>query len=150
MGNPNPVQCMNPNPNENIQMIYVDPREANIVVITRGVSMGEDQEEPYRQPRVHLIVQKKAPFDVQNEREILLDSQQEFVHRNQASTSGRPILEMLEIFYQLLQKQSTRNASKLHELFKSFLKLIQDKYHVAKLTTLIEEPQEEVRPEKRG
>ena len=41
------------------------------------------------------------------------------------------------------------NVSKLKEFFKICLTLIQDKDGVIELTSLIEEPQEEVRQEKR-
>ena len=42
---------MNPNPNLNIQMIFIEPIQPNLVVVTRGgVAMGEDQNTPQGQP----------------------------------------------------------------------------------------------------
>ena len=42
---PNPVSnSPNPNTNYNIQMIVIEPREPNVVVVTRGgVATGADQ-----------------------------------------------------------------------------------------------------------
>ena len=93
--------------------------------------------------------QKKAPFDVEKEREVFLDERQEFVDRNQLSTyvarpPKGPILEMLERFDRLLSKQPTKNVSKLKEFFKNYLALIQDKDVVVELAALIGEPQEEL------
>ena len=52
-----------------------------------GVATGVDQEAPYGQLQVQPVAQKKAPFDVQKEKEVFLDERQEFVKINQASTS---------------------------------------------------------------
>ena len=42
--NPNPVQNPNLNSNQNIQMIYVEPREATIIFVIRGgATNGADQ-----------------------------------------------------------------------------------------------------------
>ena len=41
-----------------------------------------------------------------------------------------------------------KKVSKLKEIFKSFLALINDKYVFTELTTLIEETTEDLRPEK--
>ena len=56
---------------------------------------------------------------------------------------------MPDRFDELFQHKPTGKVSKLKELFKSCLVIIQDKYVVAKLIALIEEPKEEVRPERR-
>ena len=56
---------------------------------------------------------------------------------------------MPERFDQLLRKQPTWKVSKLKELFKILLELIQYKYVVTELKYFIEEIQEEVWPEKR-
>ena len=95
--------------------------------------------------------QKKVSFDVQKEKEVFLDALPKFLDKNQASTfvaivPRRSIVEIPEIFDQLFQKQLTRKVSKLKEFFKSCLSLTQDKDVVAELTTLIEEPQVELRP----
>ena len=58
-------------------------------------------------------------------------------------------MEIPVIFDQLLQNQPTGKFNKIKEFFKSFLSLIQDKDVVVALTSLIEEPQEEVRPDRR-
>ena len=51
LGNPIPLQNPNLNPNQNIQMIYVEPREPNIVVVTRGGdATGENQYAQHEQP----------------------------------------------------------------------------------------------------
>ena len=69
MGNPNPLQNLNLNPKQNIQMIFVEPREANIVVITRGgVASGADQNAQHDQPQVGPTTQKKVSFDVRREK----------------------------------------------------------------------------------
>ena len=82
----------------------------------------------------------------------MFDSQQKFIDKNQASTNFptlrrgqvRDIPERLE---QLFQKQPIGKVSKLKEFFKSFLSLIHDKYVVVELTTLVEETQDEMRPD---
>ena len=66
MGNPNCLQNPNPNPNQNIQMISIETREENIVVITRGsVATRADQNAQHDQPQVRPIPQNKVSFDVQ-------------------------------------------------------------------------------------
>ena len=56
---------------------------------------------------------------------------------------------MPEIFDQLFQQKTMGKVCKLKEFFKSYLALIQYKYVVVELTTLIEEPQEYVQQSKR-
>ena len=67
---------------------------------------GAYQEAPYRQPRLQLEAQNKAPFDVQKEKDIFLDAWREFIDENQVSNSSAklnqgPILEMPQEFNQL-------------------------------------------------
>ena len=51
MGNPNPLQNPNLNPNQNIQMIFAEQREVNIVVVIRGGdATGEDKDTQHDQP----------------------------------------------------------------------------------------------------
>ena len=58
----------------NIQMISVEPRQPNLVVVTRGgVAMGADQNTLQGQPQVRPATQKKAPLDVQQEKEVFLE-----------------------------------------------------------------------------
>ena len=52
-------------------------------------------------------------------------------------------------FEQLIKKPPMKKVSKLKEFFKSCLSLINDKYVVVELTTLIEETLEDPRPKKR-
>ena len=104
VGNHNPLQNLSPNPNQDIWNISTQPRETYIVVVTRGgVVMREDQEAPYGKLQVQLAAQKKAPYDVQKERELFLDARPSFVDKNQASTFAttlprRSIMEMPERF----------------------------------------------------
>ena len=84
------------------------------------------------------VAQKKAPLDVQHDKEVFLEVRPEFVDANQPSTSGQ-VKTMLERFEQLIRKPPMKKVSKLKEFFKSCLALINDKYNVAKLKTLIEE-----------
>ena len=50
-------------------MIYVEPRESHIVVVTRGgVATGADQNTHQGQPQVRPTTQNKAPLDVQKEK----------------------------------------------------------------------------------
>ena len=45
------MQNQNLNPNKNIQMIYVELREPNITVVTRGgAAIGENQNTQHGQP----------------------------------------------------------------------------------------------------
>ena len=56
-------------------MIYVEPRETNIVVVTRGgVATTLDHETQDGQPHVRLTAQKKVLFDVQKEKEVSFDA----------------------------------------------------------------------------
>ena len=56
---------------------------------------------------------------------------------------------MPKIFEQLIRRLPTKKVSKLKEFLKICLELIHDKYVVEKLTTLIENTSEDLRPEKR-
>ena len=73
--NPKPVQNPNPNPNPNIQMIYIEPRQPNLAVVTRGGAViGADQNTLQGHPQVRHTAQKKAPLDVQQEKEVFLEA----------------------------------------------------------------------------
>ena len=74
--------------------------------------------------------QKKAPLEVQHEKEVLLEARQYFVDSNQPLTSGQ-VRAMPERFEQLIRRSTTKKVSKLKDFFKSFLALIHDKYIVA-------------------
>ena len=125
MGNPNPVQSHNLNPNQNIQMISTNKlREPYINIITRGgVATGAYQNTQPGQMQVRPAAQNKSPLDVQKEKEVFLDARPKFVDTNKALTSGQ-IKVMPEIFEQLLRKQPLKKVSKLKEFFKSYLSLI--------------------------
>ena len=60
------------------------------------------------------------------------------------SLSRVQLRAILERFEQLFKKQPTEKVSKLKYFFKIFLSLIRNKDVVAKLTTLVEETQEEL------
>ena len=50
-------------------MIYTEPRQPHIVVVTRGgVVMGADQNTQQGKPQVRFLAQKKALLDVQQEK----------------------------------------------------------------------------------
>ena len=71
LGNPIPLE----NPNQNIQMIYVDPREENIVVVIRGGDASvADQNAQHDQPQVRSEAENKVSLNVQKEKELFLDS----------------------------------------------------------------------------
>ena len=79
------------------------------------VATGVDQETSYGKPQLQLETLKKAPFEVQNEKEVFLDAQQEFIDMNQASNSTAtppkgPILGILDRFDQLFRKKSTKKV----------------------------------------
>ena len=63
-------------------------------------------------PQVQIVAQKKAPLDVQKEKEIFLDVRPEFVDANQSLKSGQ-VKTMPEIFEQLLRKHQMKKISKL-------------------------------------
>ena len=85
-----------------------------------------------------LVAKKKAPLDVQQEKEVFLEVRPEFVDTNQTSTSGQ-VKSMLERFEKLVRKSQMKNVSKLKENFNFFLALINDKYVVPEWIALIEE-----------
>ena len=65
VGNPNALQNPNLNPNQNIQMISVQSREANIVVVMReGAATGVKQDAQHGKPQVRPTTQNKISFDV--------------------------------------------------------------------------------------
>ena len=87
---------------------------------------------------------------------MFLDAWHEFFDINQASTSivvqmssEGPILGIPERLEQLLQRKSTAKVSKLKYLFKSCVALIEDKDAMEELAALVEEPQINVRLEKK-
>ena len=85
--------------------------------MTRGATIGVDQEAPYGKLIVWPTRQNKVPFDVKKENEVLLDARHEFIDENQASTSvvvpnEGTILEMPQIFKHLLKK-TIEKVSKL-------------------------------------
>ena len=93
VGNTNPAQNPNLNPNQNIQMISIEPREINIVPLTRGgVVTGANQDTQHGKLQVGSMAQNKVPFDVQKEMEVFLDVRPKFVEKNQASISGSLVL----------------------------------------------------------
>ena len=104
-------------------MIYVEMREPNIVVVTRGgAATGANQDTHHDQPQVRPATQNKVEFTVQREKEVFLDARPKFIEKNQASTSApslprRPIREIPEIFNHLFRKKSTGKVSKLKEFF---------------------------------
>ena len=69
--------------------------------------------------------------------------QPDFVDANHPSTSGQ-VRAIPERFKQLIRKPPMKKVSKLKEIFKSCLALINDKDVVAELTTLIEETPEDL------
>ena len=80
------------------------------------------------------MTQNKVTFVVHKEKGVLFDARDEFVNRNQTLTSATipvlddgPILETPQIFVQLFQRKLTEKVSKLKNLFKGFLELIEDK-----------------------
>ena len=71
-------------------MIYVEPREPHIVVVTRGgFATREDQNTHQGQPEVRTATQKKYPLYVQKEKGFFLEVRPKFVDANQLSTSGQ-------------------------------------------------------------
>ena len=64
-------------------MIYVELRQPNLVVVTRGGdAVGVDQNTLQGQPQVWPEAQKKALLDVQQEKEVFLEAWQHFVDIN--------------------------------------------------------------------
>ena len=56
-------------------MIYAEPRQPNLGVVTRGGSLtGADQNTLSGQPQVRPAAQKKSLLDVQQEKEVLLEA----------------------------------------------------------------------------
>ena len=119
--------------------------------MTRG-----DQGAPCVNQRVRLVAQKKVLFDVQKENRVLFYAHDNFIDKNKASKyttililDDGPILEMPQRFDQLFQIKLTEKVTKLKNFFKSCLALIKDKDVVEELSSLVEEPQPSVRPEKK-
>ena len=55
-------------------MIFVEPREVNIVVVKRGgIATRADQGAQLGQSQVRPMAQKKVPLDVQREKKVFLD-----------------------------------------------------------------------------
>ena len=80
------------------------------------------------------MTKTKVSFEVHKGKGVLFDTHDEFVDRNQASTSTTvpllddgPILEMPLRFDPLFQRKPTKKVSKLKNFFKSCLALIEDK-----------------------
>ena len=98
--------------------------------MTRGcVATIPDQNAQHNQPQVRPGAQKNVVFDIQREKEALLDGRLEFINKNQESKSTptlprRPIRDMPAIFNQLFRKKPTRNVRKLKQFFKIFLSQI--------------------------
>ena len=68
------MQNLNPNPIPNIQLIYVEPRQPSLTIVTRGgVATGADQNTLQEHPQVRPMAQKKALLDFQQEKEVFLD-----------------------------------------------------------------------------
>ena len=93
------------------------------------------------------MAQNKVPFNIQKEKGVFFDVQNEFMDRNHASTfvdfltfDNGPILEMPPSFDQSLQRKSTEKVSNLKIFFKSCLVLVKYKDALEELSTLIEEP----------
>ena len=93
------------------------------------------------------MAQKKAPLEVQQEKETFLEAQKYFVDPNQPSTSGQ-VRAMSKQFEQLLRRLPTKSVSQIKEFFKSFLALIHDKDVVTELKTLIEDNTKNLFPER--
>ena len=120
--NPNLVQNMNPNPNPYIQMIFIEPRQLNLVVVIRGgVATCIDQNTPQGHPQVQTAAQKKATLDFQQDKEVLLEAQQDFVDTSQLSTYGQ-VRAMPEIFEQLIRRFPTKKVSKIKDFFQKFFR----------------------------
>ena len=110
--------------------------------------MGANQNTQQGQPQVRPVTQKKAPLDVQQEKEVFLEVRQDFADANHPSTSGQ-VKTMPELFEQLIRKPPMKNVSNIKEFFKICLALINDKDVIAKLTTIIEETSDDLQLEKR-
>ena len=149
MGNKNPVQNPSSNSNQTIHIISADPREENIVVVTRGSdAIREDQDANHGQLQVRPTTKNKVPFHFHKEKKVFFNVRMEFVDTNQASTYGQ-VREIPERFDQILKKKPTRKVSKLKYFFKSCLALILNKDVVSELRILIEENTEVLQPKRR-
>ena len=63
------MQSQNLNPNQNIQIIFVEPREPHVGVVKRGgVATGADQNTHQGNPHVRSASQKKSLLDVYKEK----------------------------------------------------------------------------------
>ena len=94
-------------------MTSVEPRKPKIDFITRGgVATREDQNTHHGQLHVQPAAQKKAPLDVQKEKEVFLDVQPEFVDANKPSTYGQ-VKTIPERFENLMRKKPMKKVSKL-------------------------------------
>ena len=70
-------------------MTSIEPREANIVVVTRGgVVTRPYQDAHHGQMQIRPAAQNKFLFNVHKEKEVFFDIRLEFVDTNQSSTSG--------------------------------------------------------------
>ena len=117
-------------------MISSEPRQPNLVVVTGGgPATRADQNTQQGHLQVRPTTQKKASLDVQQEKEVFLEEQQDFVVTNQLLTSGE-FRAMPKTFEQLIKNPPMKNVSKLKEFFKICLALIHDRDGVAVLTTL--------------
>ena len=83
---------------------------------------------------------------------MFFDAFHDLIDRNEISTyvdvpivNEVPILEMTQRCEQLFQRKLIEKVRKLKYLFKSYLKLIEDKVDVAELSALVEEPQPSLR-----
>ena len=66
----------------NVQMIAVEPWDLNVVVVTQGgaaTRADQDKAQEQLQPQVWPMKQKKASFNVQQQKEIFLEVWLEFV-----------------------------------------------------------------------
>ena len=112
-------------------MIFVEPRQPNLTIVTRGEdAIGVDQNTPQGHLEVQLVVQKKAPLDVQQEKEVFLEDRKDFINTNQPSKS-RQVRAMPKRFEQLIRRPPTKKVSKLKDFFKKKLALIHEKNVVA-------------------
>ena len=98
--------------------------------MTRGaIATRADQNAQHNQLQVRPRVQNNVVFDIQREKEALLDERLEFVNKNQESTFSpalprRPIRDMPERFNQLFRKKQKGKVKKLKQFFKIFLSQI--------------------------
>ena len=74
--------------------------------------IGAYQNTPQGHLHVRHAAEKKAPLEVQHEKEVFLEALKYFVDTNQLSTLGQ-VRAMPEIFEQLIRKPPMKKVSKL-------------------------------------